>query len=447
MKWSKTAVDIFKTIQNNEIANRFAKVFSVDVLVKGSIFLLLPIYLHLMTQDEVGTFNYIFAFIQTMSIVFNFGLYPAQSKLYHDYKGNDRGNLLFSINFILVTFLAVILIPSYCLGLDLKIINFIFDYPIPYQAYRFPILLGVLSSVGSYILLNFLLTSENIKKVQQYNLLRMFISNGIVVSILCYSKGDHVLTRLTTYYLCETILWLYFSMFYIKEFRLKIKYGQLKRILSISLPVFSLSIISTIQGFSDKFFIQQKTDMAVMAIYTTSVIIASVCGLIIISFQNVWLPIFLKEKNIEENYRKTKKMANIIVFTFSIIAVCMILGIKLLLMFNIIPSTYDAVIWILPFLFAAQIISAVNALYGNYFLYFERMVLGSIVGGCLGIVCFFLNFFFIPRFGVTGAIVSLLVGNIIWLTTVHGVVSWLYHQNKNKIYRCEPFDYTVVVSE
>jgi len=418
--------NILKTIQKNEIANRFAKVFSVDVLVKGSTILLLPVYLHLMTQEEVGTFNYIFAFIQTMTTVFIFGLSSAQSKLYHEYKETERGQLLFSTNLVLILFLVFVLFAIYVFGLDVRLINFIFEYPIPYHSYRLPILLALITSVGSYMLFNYLLTSEKIRRVQLYNLLRMFISNGFVIGILYFSKSDKILTRFITYFVCESLLWICFLIGYVEQFRFIVDWEKIKRILSICVPVFLLSLISTIMGFSDKFFIQRKTDMSIMAFYTTGVTIASVCSLIIMSFQNIWLPIFLKEKNVKENIRKTQKMTKIIAFTLILIAIFMIIGVKIALIFNIIPTVYNDIVKILPFLFLSQIILAVNALWSNYFLYFEKMKLGAITGGFVYFICFFLNFILIPRFGVNGAIVSLLLGNCILLFVVYTVINRLY---------------------
>jgi O-antigen/teichoic acid export membrane protein len=198
-------------------------------------------------------------------------------------------------------------------------------------------------------------------------------------------------------------------------------------------------------SFSDKFFVQQKTDMSVLAVYTTGITIASVCSLVLMSFQNIWLPVFLKEKNVEINFRRTGKMAKIIGISFAGIAVFMIIGVKTALMFDIIPSSYNDVLKILPFLFVAQIISSINALYGNYFLYFERMTLGALVGGSVYVISFFLNFLLIPHYGVPGAIVALILNSAILLTTVYCVVKKLYRSHK--ILNHEPADYTVVVPE
>ena len=46
-----------------------------DILVKASAIILLPIYLHLMTQEEYGVFNYVLSITYSFSVLLNLGLY------------------------------------------------------------------------------------------------------------------------------------------------------------------------------------------------------------------------------------------------------------------------------------------------------------------------------------------------------------------------------------
>jgi O-antigen/teichoic acid export membrane protein len=379
-----------------------------------------------MSNDEIGRYNYLFAFVQMISMNLNFGLYIAQSKLYHDYEQEQRRSLLFTINLILVSLLGLFLLPVYLFGLDYNLADLLFEKNFIYADFRYPILLAIVVSSLSYMVFNFLLTSESISHVQFYNLLRLFVSNGVVIIILVFSESDKVLIRLLFYYVCELLLMSYFAIGYIKNFKVSFQLDLFKKIIHLSIPAFLLTLIATIQGFSDKFYIQQKTDMSVLAIYTIGATIAAVCGLIIQSFQNIWLPIFFKEKDIVVNFRKTRKMTQLIIVLFSIISIVLIAGTKFALILNIIPKNYNDVLPILPFLLLSQIILSVNAMYGNYFSYFNKVYMGAILGGIVYIACFFLNFFLIPRYGVSGAIISLLAGNTLLVSVVYFSVRKLY---------------------
>src|SRR5580765_4410568 len=90
------------------LVRRMFAVLGIDVLVKASGIIFLPLFLRLMNQEEFGLYNYILSIVLTFSIVLNFGLYIPLSKLYHDCK-NDvaKGQLLFSIFLMLGVALIV----------------------------------------------------------------------------------------------------------------------------------------------------------------------------------------------------------------------------------------------------------------------------------------------------------------------------------------------------
>lgn len=422
--------DILTLIKENKIANRFVNILSIDVIVKGSNILLIPVYLHILSQHQIGVFNYAFAFIQTMSAIFNFGLYIAQSKLYHDFDSEKRKELLFSIHLIFIVLLILFLVPIYLFKLDYSLANLVFNNQLDYHSYRFLILFSIIISSGSYMLLNYFLTSENIKRVQLYNLFRFILSNGIVILILLNTISDKVFIRLISFYSIEFCIYLFFASRYFVNSKICFNQYYISKILYLSLPAFFLSIISTVQAFSDKFFIQlQSSNMSIIAVYTLGTTIAAILGLIIQSFQSIWLPLFFKEKNVQENFRLTKKLVSIIVVGFSILSIFLFLGVKGALIFNIIPSEYHDVIYILPFLLLSQIILGVNTIFSNYFSYFEKVYLGAITGSLIYLISFGLNFLLIPRYGVPGAIISLLIGNLILLSLVYMIIKSLYKKS------------------
>ena len=118
---------IIAKYRSNLIINRFVKIFSVDVLVKASGFILLPVYLKLMTQAEYGLFGYLMSIISAFSLFLNFGLYVPQIKLYADYKGKERGSMLFTVNAILLFFMIITVGAIYVLKLDYYLISFAFS--------------------------------------------------------------------------------------------------------------------------------------------------------------------------------------------------------------------------------------------------------------------------------------------------------------------------------
>src|SRR3972149_8261138 len=179
-----------KIYRENLIVGRFIKVFSIDGLVHGSGILLLPVYLKLMTQAELGLFNYLLTIITTFSLILNYGLSVAQSKLYHVYKDDEeRGAFLFTVNMIQLLFLSGVLFILYFLKLDYHVISLLFRNKFDYESYRHAVFLAIIVSVYSLILLNYFLTSEKINLVQKYGLLKLILVHGVVIVLLCMMNG------------------------------------------------------------------------------------------------------------------------------------------------------------------------------------------------------------------------------------------------------------------
>jgi len=211
---------VFEKYKHNVLVKNYAKVFSVDILVKLSNFILLPVYLKLMTQDAYGLYTYLLAIISVFALVMNFGLYIAQSKLYQDFQDEEeRGSLLFTINVMLASFLSVCLLITYFTGLDYHLVAFLFKNKIDYSSYRNSIFLAITVSVYSFMLFNYFLTSQSIKHVQLYNFLRLIFINGIVIALLYFYKADSVMIRLKYTYLLELSFLFLFGPFYIKAMK------------------------------------------------------------------------------------------------------------------------------------------------------------------------------------------------------------------------------------
>ena len=169
------------------LLKRLFAVLGIDILVKLSGLILLPVYLRLMTQDEYGLYNYLLSIILTFSTVLTFGLYIPISKFYHDYKdGFQKGKLLFTTFVLLIAGLFVLILLVYSFRLDVTVIKALFKHDLDYENYRLAILLAVVSSVFSFMLTSFFFTSEKIKRVKQYNLNRILWIHLASIALLYF---------------------------------------------------------------------------------------------------------------------------------------------------------------------------------------------------------------------------------------------------------------------
>ncbi|HTI90993.1 MAG TPA: oligosaccharide flippase family protein [Puia sp.] len=407
------------------LIKRLFAVLSIDILVKLSGMLLLPVYLRLMTQDEYGLYNYLISIILTFSLVFNFGLYIPLSKFYHDHiDAGERGELLFTIFVLLSLVLMGVLIPVYLFHWDYRIVKILFKNDIGYDSYRWAILLAMIASVCNFMLTNFFYTSEKIGNLKRYNIWRIICINVLNIGLLLLyrSKVSSVLIRLACTYLVEIVIFSVFVRAYIREVRPVFRKETAVSSLRLALPVMISAVFGIVINFNDKFFLEKYTSFKDLSYYFLAVACASLIPLVFTSFQNAWLPLFLKEKDLRKNIEKTKKLLIRLFLGFSALSVLMILFLKIVLVLGIIQSKYSETIYILPILLLSQIFSALVPLYTNYLIYFEKTYITSITGLALCAASIGLSLLLIPRFGVYGAATVSLASNLSYLMIYYFII-------------------------
>jgi O-antigen/teichoic acid export membrane protein len=398
------------------ILSRLTGVLGIDILVKASGFLLIPFYLQLMSQAEFGLYNYILSIIQTFSLILNLGLYIPLSKYYHSDAGKTaRGRLLFTIFATLGISLLAILIPVYLFKLDYRIIEFLFKSNFGYEQYRLMIMVGLIVSTLSFTFNSYLFTSEKIKQIKAYNICRIVIINIASIFALYFIDFDNVGTRLIFTYVGELILLSVFAGALLKEIVPSFNVKLMNTSLKLGLPVMISSIFGIIVNFGDKFFLEKYGSLEDLSDYYLAISFASIIPLIFASFQNVWLPVFMKEKDVERNYHKTQKIIIRLTSLFVILAILIWVGFQGLLYTGIIPWKYKEVSGILPIILIAQIVASIVPLLSNYFVYFEKTRIVSITGFFISIVTLLLARGLIPDFNIYGAALTVLVSNTLYL--------------------------------
>src|SRR4051812_19800361 len=310
MKSSSILGKWLQEYRQNILIKRMFTVLGIDVLVKMAGFILLPVYLRLMTQEEYGLYGYLLSIILTFSVVLNFGLYIPMSKFYHDYQNNrDRGKLLYTLFTLLAVMLFCIVAPFYFFRLDYQLIKILFQNEFDYERYRGIVLLSVVVTVFNFVLTNFFFISEKISSVKKYNIWRIIAINVASISLLFFFRGANaVRLRLEATYVIELVLFLFFSYFLLKEMVFEFDKKLMLRSLKLGLPVMLSAGFGIVINFGDKFFLEKYVSLASLSTYYLAISCANVIPLIFASFQNAWLPLFLKEKDIQKNIHKTKKI-------------------------------------------------------------------------------------------------------------------------------------------
>ncbi len=408
-----------KYIKENEIFSRFIKVFSVDVLVRGANFLLIPVFLRLMSPEEYGLYGYLYSFAMTLSTILCFGFYIALIKLYADTVSDKdkQGSMLYTLTSSLFILVLISIIIVYFWRIDVDFFSFLNKTNSvganQYFTYRDFVFVAAASMIFSTYLTFFLVSSERIRGLQTYNLLRFFLTNLTAILVIYFSDGDNVFQRLAVTYSMELILTLTFSIIIYKNFVFKFSSYFLKKAFKLGLPIMASSIMYAVVNFGDKFFVAKYSGEKGMAIYYLGFLLATIVLIIYQSFNFVWNPLFMKEKDLIVLRRKTNRYLWIIAFGLSFVGLLIWIGSYIGLKINLIPQDYYLILKILPFLIISQVIAAMAQLMINFMTYFEKTYIHVILGGGLSLIGYFLYDFVGINFGVLGISFGVMFLNIL----------------------------------
>lgn len=403
----------------NKVAfRRFISLFSTDVLVRGANFLLIPLFLYLMTRDEFGVYGYLYSFAMAMSLVFTFGFHASVPKLYADTKDDKQaqGSMLFTLSLTLILGLVLIFslisltgIDEYFFGLinrNEEMKNFSYDTYRPY------LLVAMASMVLSNLLTYYFVASEKIKNIQAFNLIRFFFANGLAILLLYTAPdADAALLRLSVTYIVELLLCCVFLFFLCKNFTFKFSKYYLYKGLKIGLPLSFVALLNAITNFGDKHFVMIYCGAAIVGVYNLASLLATIPVIVYQSFNFIWLPSFLQEKNLILLKKKTDRNGLRIFIFLLLLSVLIYIGAFFLLQWGVFPENYSLIMQILPPLLLSQIFASLNLFFFNYFTYFEKnylTILTSIVINSLSYLLFSLT---ASRFGYIGVAYSLLLSN------------------------------------
>lgn len=405
-------------MQFSQSFKRFISLFSTDVLVRGANFLLIPLFLHLMTRDEFGIYGYLYSFAMAMSLVFTLGFHASVPKLYADTKNNPKqqGSMLFTLSLTLIVSLVLIFSLISLTGIDeyfFGLINrnqAVKDFN--YDTYRPYLLVAMCSMVLSNLLTYYFVAAEKIKNIQAFNLIRFFFANGLALFLL-YSapNADAALLRLSVTYIVELILCFIFAIVLCKNFTFKFSKYYLYKGLKIGLPLSFVALLNAITNFGDKYFVMLYCGATIVGVYNLASLLATIPVIVYQSFNFIWLPTFLQEKNLVLLKKKTNKNGLRIFLLLLLLSVLIYVGAFVLLAWGVFPENYSLIMEILPPLLLSQIFASLNLFFFNYFTYFEKnyiTILTSILINGLGYLLFTLT---ASSYGYIGVAYSLLAAN------------------------------------
>lgn len=398
-----------------------------DVVGKAMSFLLLPFISYYLPPAELGVATNFT--VLTNIVILLAGLAVVNSLPYFFYEqGRRENNLLVSNLFILCTLLCS------CLSVVILLLN---DFVEKYLQLGVEIqLLSVLFVYGSLISqMNLLLLRlENKPRQFAYLQIAQIMLHAIaVVFFVIVLKGGGI-----GKIYAEVIVFIFVGLIHllimIKKGYLipKLEIKWINKLLKFGLPLLPHSISFWLKGGTDKIFITTFCGLQLNGLYSMAMSISSLYTMLTHSFFNAYTPYLQKriaainDVNETDEKRKIVKQIYGIYLVFFFLGLLAIAGSWIIFQF-IIDLKYLPAFEYMPYIVLAYFIYT----FYNFAIQFIYKMKKTFVMGIItftgSVVQMLLAYWMIQKFGVMGAVYSLLIGNVL---ITFGI--WIY---SNKVYK------------
>jgi O-antigen/teichoic acid export membrane protein len=384
---------------------KVAKLMSLDVFGKMLPFILLPFYLKVLTQEEFGQYSLLFQMSIYTAGILSLGVENTWGKFFYDsLMIQDRGKILGTSYFlsflILITFFILGFIGLYFFNFKAYLSNSGFNLPNGFILLLIP---AIYAASITQLSQNFFMLSEKPRVYLMLNFLRIFL--GCLLFFVLFKFFDN---RGYFRFLLEAVMVfiviLPFTLFSISKFGLGISKRYLKLIVVTSFPFFLNTCAGLFYLLGDKILVQKELGNESLAIYNLCLYLLMPLGFFMVSFNQVWLPEFFKESNLQNNVLSLKAVSKKLFFLFSFGCIIIWLGLVFSIKIGLISISYADTIWIFPLVFIARLMDTLSSVFIGFFLKSNLMWEYMILQLVIGLLMILLNIIFIKQYGLISVV-------------------------------------------
>ena len=371
-----------------------------EILSKGIGYLGILIYSQIMSTGEFGTLSISFSLLALFSIFYSLGIRGAITRYYFE-KHNDFQSFL-SSNLILFI-LWSILITFIFIALRDPIISF---FIIPKFLFNFLLFIGFSVSLFE-LFLSYLQTKKLSKTYGIAVLIKSIIvfCLGLTLTFSLESKLFYgPIYGMTISWVIGLIL---LSYLIYKKVNYDFNIKHIKYTLIFSIPIFFHLISQNILNTFDQVIINQEIGSKFVGIYSFAYQVSVIQLFVILAILKSWTPIFYERMNAKEH----KIIESLIINKSTIITISsitiMIFSEIILRLF--VSTRYASSFELIPILITGYFMFYLYTVYANYSFYLKKTVSVSIITLITGGINVFLNYLFIPIYGIEAAAWTTLV--------------------------------------
>lgn len=381
-------------------------------------FLLFPIYTRILSQADFGIQDLLSTFSIMVSFIFTMGLDSGAARYYYDTTG-EEGRKLYLSSWL--WWEVVISIPLVILMLFFArpICGVIFNNPNLASPFRLLIsaIPFILTIKVANITLRLTFRAKTFTLLTSFGLLTQALS--AILFVVVFKLG---ISGVFLAILCANIIQASAGIvFTARNFVFRFSWPHMKSMLAFGLPLVPATISIWVLTYSNRFFLSKWTSLEEIAIYGAAYRINALVSLGITAFQNAWPP-FAFSLLQDESHAKMVYKRTLTYFIVAVMFACVVLSLfarEALLVLA--TSKYEKAYQLVPLLLlgtiswgTVQIVAIACEIHKKSY----QITIATILGAFVTIM---LSIGIIPNWGLIGAAIATMLGNVIALIYIYYV--------------------------
>ncbi|HIF9371802.1 TPA: oligosaccharide flippase family protein [Photobacterium damselae] len=393
----------------NKSLKDFFNYFFSDLMIKGFLFVSLPLLSRLLSPEDYGRLSLINSTIMILFVFVSFNIQNAISNRVMKSK-DDIGEYIYSNLVFIIPIQILIILSSF----------FYADYicklfSISSTEFQWVLVISSLLSTV-YIYTSYLQGTEQSRKFAIINVSGKVFEIILIFIFATLLTQDKYLSKIYAQgvILVLTILCIFPAFKNILVFKFKKEY--IKDSLIFSIPLIPHVVSNSLLSQADRFIITKKLGFTEAGIYSFSYNLGMAIIVIIMAWNSSWLPKLYKRLN-ENNISDINSIINSVCLVIGFLAFGNILFSREMVMIMTDHKYYEAQ-YIMPIIIIGNSMIFIYQTYSNFTLYTRKTIYISIATVISLFINIILNFKLIPIYGVIGAA---------WATVVSYLLLSLLH--------------------
>ncbi|MBK9479061.1 MAG: oligosaccharide flippase family protein [Bacteroidia bacterium] len=386
-------------------------------LPTASRILLLPVYLHYLAPEEFAIIGLNTLIASLLPLFMTLGLEAAFIRYFFEYKSNEKILRSYFSTIALSIFLISLLIGLLVTAFGNPLFHFAFKNPY-FTFFPFGISAVLFSIVASQNLLVYAYY-RNMQNVKSYTAfaLSIFLSSTIAeaAAIVVFKTGAEgvIWTKLIATALISMVAW--FTLF--RKTGISFDKRFLPSSLKYALPMLPYSLSALVFTSFDRVMIENRFNLASLAVYNLSAAIANITDSILFAIQSATYPTVyaMLKKDPNQNSEEISKTYRIIGLAVLLI-ICILVALSPFAVINFLKPVYVQSLSIIPILLMAYFFRYLYIVFVEPLFFFKdtkKLPWLNIIAGATTIAG---NFILLPYFGLIGSAMTTILARLLQLS-------------------------------